>query len=574
MFRHPIGFWFFFWGEFAERCSYYGMRAILAMYMADQLGLGQDNAAMYMSFFIGACYFLPLIGGWVADNYLGKYWTIVGFSLPYILGHVILGIESFTALVIALLLLAMGSGVIKPNISTLMGLTYDQQRPGDTKLRSDGFAIFYFSINVGAAISQFAMPPIRSHLGYGPAFLFPAALMVIAFVIFAAGKKYYAVETIDRRVKSPEEKIEQWRVLGRVFGLFFLVMFFWAIFDQTASTWVFFTEACMDRHVIPRYEMDADQMQAFNPVLILLLLPPITVLWRILANRGIDVRPTRKMTIGFWLTAGCMAVMVLAAWLAGQADLRPGIVTGKENKPFRFIVAGEGDPFQYSTEQNLGRAKVSATSQTDVVVTYAETDAEGKKTGASVKLVLSGDGLLKLAPAETDADGTISLRVEGPAKKLTRTWTKGEEEIETIVSEGDLTATIAGDLSVQQRWFVAPSDQVTVWWLVFAYVVITIAEVLISVTGLELAYTAAPKSMTGFVTACWLLTVALANWLINAPITLLYTRMQPMAYFAMLTAIMVVVATAFVFVARRFNRGGATTPGKPAPPVVAEAAEV
>src|ERR1043166_9067700 len=119
---HPRGFWFFFWGEFAERCSYYGMRAILAKYMADQLGLGQDNAGTYMSFFIAACYFLPLAGGYVADRFFGKYWTIVGFSIPYILGHVILGVESFPFLIAALCLLAMGSGVIKPNISTLMGM--------------------------------------------------------------------------------------------------------------------------------------------------------------------------------------------------------------------------------------------------------------------------------------------------------------------------------------------------------------------------------------------------------------------------------------------------------------------
>src|SRR2546422_9198544 len=196
---HPKGFWFFFWGEFAERCSYYGMRAILAKYMADQLALGQENSGTYMSFFIAGCYFLPLVGGWVADRFFGKYWTIVGFSLPYILGHVILGVENYWCLVIALSLLAMGSGVIKPNISTLMGLTYDQQRPGQTKLRSDAFAMYYAAINIGAAISSFAMPEIRDQYGYRIAFLFPAALMIVAFLIFAFGKRFYAVETIVRQ---------------------------------------------------------------------------------------------------------------------------------------------------------------------------------------------------------------------------------------------------------------------------------------------------------------------------------------------------------------------------------------
>src|SRR5437773_10171840 len=72
---HPIGFWFIFWGEFAERCSYYGMRAILAIYMADVLGLGKALSGTYMAVFMGACYILPLAGGYVADNVLGKYRT-------------------------------------------------------------------------------------------------------------------------------------------------------------------------------------------------------------------------------------------------------------------------------------------------------------------------------------------------------------------------------------------------------------------------------------------------------------------------------------------------------------------
>lgn len=442
--RHPKGFWFFFWGEFAERCSYYGMRAILAKYMADELGLGQKDAATYMSFFIAACYFLPLVGGWVADNLLGKYWTIVGFSLPYIMGHFILGFENYTCLVIALCLLAMGSGVIKPNISTLMGLTYDQRRPGEEKLRSDAFAIFYFSINVGAALSQFAMPPIRSSYGYWVAFLFPAALMVVAFAIFAAGKPFYATETIQRTATTVEERAERWRVLGRVFSLFLLVMFFWAIFDQSASTWIFFANNCMDLSMFGK-ERDPDQIQAFNPVFIIVFLPLITILWRVLDKKGIKIRPTDKMIVGFLLTAGCMGVMALSAWLTGPAELRTVLKGGRENL----------------------------------------------------------------------------------------------------------------------EWFVAPENKVSVWWQVGAYLIITVAEILISVTGLELAYTAAPKSMTSFVTACWLLTVFLANLLINAPVTRLYVVMQPVAYFGMLTAAMIVVAVSFIFVAKDFNRKHGTV--SPAP---------
>src|SRR4029077_13673334 len=160
----------------------------------------------------------------------------------YILGHVILGVESVPFLVVALSLLAMGAGVINPNISTLMGLTYDQQRRGQEKLRSDSFAMFYGAINVGAAVSSFAMPWIRSTYGYQLAFLFPAALMVVAFFIFAMGKRHYAVETIERRVKTAEERTEQWAVFWKIAGVFAVVTFFWSIFDQSASTWTFFAK--------------------------------------------------------------------------------------------------------------------------------------------------------------------------------------------------------------------------------------------------------------------------------------------------------------------------------------------
>ena len=156
---------FLFAGEFAERFSFYGMRAILPLYLSDQLGFGEAQGALYYTIFLGACYFLPLVGGFIADNFLGKYWTIVGFSLPYVVGQFLVGFDSPLILVVALGLLAMGTGVIKPNISTLMGLTYDQKRPGQDKLRSNAFQYFYMSINIGEFLSQTIVPIVRTETG-------------------------------------------------------------------------------------------------------------------------------------------------------------------------------------------------------------------------------------------------------------------------------------------------------------------------------------------------------------------------------------------------------------------------
>ena len=314
---HPTGFWFFFWGELAERCSYDGMRAILAPYMAKKLGFEESTADMAMHAFIAACYLLTLPGGWIADKFLGKYWTIVSFSIPYILGHVILGIESVPFLVIALSLLAMGTGVIKPNISTLMGMTYDQQRPGQEKLRSDAFAMFYGAINIGAAVSSFAMPWIRDHYGYQLAVLFPAGLMVVAFFIFTLGKPHYAVEVIARRQKTPEERAAQRDILLRISGVFTLVSFVWCVQDQSASTWTFFADKYLDLHLFG-FTLLPDAIQGFNPVLIVLLLPPVTLFWHYLADHGMKLRPTDKMLIGFVLVTVTMAMMAAAGFLTSE----------------------------------------------------------------------------------------------------------------------------------------------------------------------------------------------------------------------------------------------------------------
>ena len=480
------------------------MRSILPLYMADQLGLGEKSAGTYFSFFVAACYFLPLAGGWVADKFFGKYWTIVGFSLPYILGHFILGVESMYFLVTALVLLAMGSGVIKPNISTLMGLTYDQQRPGQTRLRSDAFSIFYFAINVGSAASMFAMPPIRTAYGYWAAFLFPAGLMIVSFAIFAAGKPYYAKETIAKRIKTREERTEQWQTLSRLLGLFALVIFFWAVYDQSASIWIFFANVYMDCTLFG-VSVDPDQIQTSNSILILVLLPLTVLLWRLLYNWGIQVRATDKILAGFVLTAVCMAIMALSGFL----------VSGPVHK--------------------------------DTVLS-----SKGAGTDASLTFLLKGGGEVPFDRAEQLDKLKVEKNQEQQIKSV-RLTPKGAEPV--ILTRPVETETVEEDGQTVSKYYVrwvAPGDRVSVWWQVLAYFVLTVAEILISVTGLELAYTTAPQSAKGFVTACWLLTIGIADLAINAPVTRLYEEMTPANYFGMLSAAMLIVSVAFVFVARRF----------------------
>ena len=157
--QHPTGFWFVFFGELAERGSYYGMRTLLALYMIDILGFSEAAGTTVMKGFMAACYVTPFFGGWVAERFLGRYKTILYYSVPYIIGHLILGgVQNPTGLFVALTLLALGSGAIKPNTSVLLGQIYDAAHK--EPLMNEGFSLYYAAVNIGAAITSFALPII------------------------------------------------------------------------------------------------------------------------------------------------------------------------------------------------------------------------------------------------------------------------------------------------------------------------------------------------------------------------------------------------------------------------------
>lgn len=553
---HPTGFWFFFWGEFAERCSYYGMRAILALYMTERLGVDKGDAGTFMSLFIAACYFFPLIGGWIADNFLGKYWTIVLFSVPYVAAQFFVGIENKYLVFGALVLLAMGSGVIKPNISTLMGLTYDQQRPGQDQLRTSAFSWFYMAINIGAFLSQVSMPFLRTNYGYQIAFLFPAGLMALALMIFAAGKRYYARESITRKVVgdpstaptegrtvtglpvytkfvSPEEKAADTKLklqtLGKIGALFLTVMFFWAIFDQSASTWIFFANTYMDCTLFG-VPTPPDAIQAFNPLFIVLLVPVSVALFK-----AYPVKATTKIAIGYVLTALSMVIMSLSGFMAGQAQKAVKLTLPEGEL---ILPAGPSDLSTVSGKRvEFGGVWIDSTDW--------KYDGDKKKLEFATGVV------------RTATSGLFSVANGHGVQLPANSDLQNAGVLEPLLKSGDDLKAVKPDpakATIETVDWVKPEERITVWWQVFAYLILTIAEILVSITGLELAFVAAPATMKSFVTACWLAVVFLANLLINAPITQLYPLMPPGIYFAMLGGAMLAILAIYAPIASRFNR--------------------
>jgi len=324
--EHPRGFWFVFWGELAERASYYGMRTILALYLLDVLAYDKSSGASIVQFFMAAAYFTPLLGGYLADRWLGRYRTILYFSIPYVVGHLVLGgVPTRWAMFTALGLLALGAGSIKPNISTLLGQIYDHEKK--QALMTEGFSYYYAAINIGAVLTTFTLPWVRIRWGYGPALMVPAILMAVAFAVFAAGKGYYPREEVRKRPKkTPEQRAAEWATLRRLGGVFALIAVFWFVYDQNATTWMYFARDHLDLTLVPSFwivpevSLTADQLQSVNPFFIVILTPLFNALWQMLRKRrgGRPVADTRKMLVGFGIVVVCAGIMSLAGFVAGD----------------------------------------------------------------------------------------------------------------------------------------------------------------------------------------------------------------------------------------------------------------
>lgn len=312
---HPRGFWFVFWGELAERASFYGVRTVLALYLIDTLRFAPASAATITSLFIAAAFVTPILGGFLADRFLGRFATIAAFALPYVAGHLVLAaVPSRLGLGVALVLIALGAGAIKPNTSTLMGMIYVAEKK--TALLGRAFSYFYAAINVGSALTSLSLPLVRIAYGYEVALLVPALLMVVSFLLFVAGHRHYPAEP-PRLPPTVSERAAARQSLRALLPMFAMIAVFWFVYDQSASTWIFFARDAADLELWHGLSISPDQIQGTNPVFILVLTPIFNRLWTWLAARGgREVSDARKMQYGFWIVVIASGGMAIAGALS------------------------------------------------------------------------------------------------------------------------------------------------------------------------------------------------------------------------------------------------------------------
>ncbi|HTD39165.1 MAG TPA: POT family MFS transporter [Mucilaginibacter sp.] len=413
--KYPKSVPFIIGNEAAERFSYYGLRSILVTFLVAQFynpahiasltTQAEAHANEITHLFVTLSYFMPLVGGIMADWFFGKYKVILWISIVYCLGN--LFTSSFTTNLnlfsTGLILIAIGAGGIKSCVSANVGDQFDKS---NQDLLSKVYGWFYFSINAGSMVSTMLIPWVYQNYGPRLAFGIPGVLMALATIIFFSGRKMYvrvppagvnknnfvfisgyALVNLGKKQKGQSwldvakdkfdpEKVEGIKAVYRVMSVFFFALAFWIVWDQNLSEWVL-QAAKMDRTInlgFTKFTLLAGQVQTFNPVFLLLFIPIFNYWVYPWFNKiGLKATPLRRLGVGLVLTALSFVIIAL---------------------------------------------------------------------------------------------------------------------IQTNIDHG---------------------GHPSIWWQVFAYVILSAAEVLVSITGLEYAYTHSPKSMKSTMTAIWLMVVSVGN---------------------------------------------------------------
>ncbi|MEO8447094.1 MAG: POT family MFS transporter [bacterium] len=427
--KFPKGIPYIIGNELAERFSYYGMRAILVVFMTQYLmsagktdPMSDNEATTWYHVFAMANYFFPILGAILSDVLWGKYKTIILLSIVYCFGHLALAIdESRLGLSIGLTLIAIGAGGIKPCVSAHVG---DQFENKNKHLLEKMFGYFYFSINVGAAISTILIPVLLEKYGPHVAFGVPGFLMMIATIVFYMGRKVFIAippvgwKTYKKEIFSPAGK----KAIFNLSIMYIFIAVFWSLFDQTGSSWVIQAEK-MDKTVnlgFVSFDLLASQIQAINPLLIVIFIPLFTYVLYPLIDKFFPLTALRKITIGMLLAGFSFVIVALA----------------------ETLIMGGGKP--------------------------------------------------------------------------------------------------------------------SILWQFWAYFILTMAEVMVSITGLEFSYTQSPNSMKSFIMGLWLLSVSLGNG-ITAIVNVIIlnpdgtSKLNGSEYFWFFAILMFVTAVAFIFMAMRYK---------------------
>ena len=321
IFGHPAGLYVLFFVEMWERFSYYGMRAILTLFLAapvimgdPQSGYGWSNAETlsFYGTYTMFVYLTSIPGGWIADKFIGQKKAVMVGGLLLCLGHGILAVDAQWAFFTGLVLIVLGVGMLKPNISTMVGGLYKQ---GDDK-RDIGFYIFYMGINLGAFLGALIVGIVAARWGWHYGFGLAGIGMALGQVMYFYGLKYLtgvgdflgAKDSLNKDVmKKPLNKKEKDRMLV-MFLSFLIIIVFWGAFEQAGGLMSLYTEQKTDiilSFSLPLIgnEVPAAVFQSINAFFIIIFATLIANFWYKWAKKGKESSSLFKMATGVIIMA-------------------------------------------------------------------------------------------------------------------------------------------------------------------------------------------------------------------------------------------------------------------------------
>ena len=468
--RWPSQVKFILGNEGAERFSYYGMKGILSAYLTGVLLMTKDGAASVIHLFGFVNYFMPVLGAWVSDRFWGRYRTILWISLFYCLGHGVLACADLTTSVDAktlilyagLALIAFGSGGIKPCVSAFMG---DQFGPGQRHLLEKAYAAFYWMINLGSTLAFLIIPWVRDAHGYSWAFGIPGIAMGVATLIFWLGTPRYE--------HVPPSGDPAWRSkvawLAAVLGAVTLLVVaklkqaawydaaLWGTLGAFALAAVWWT-ATMIRKV----------REAGSPV----ALSAFSVWWYAVLH---------------WAGSGFRRFRSTVEERFTPEAVDQGMAYGRILSIFATIPV-----FWALFDQTFSTWVMQGEQmQKYMLGSYA--------IGAEQMLSANPIMVLLLVPFTTLVLYPMLGRWATPLRRM---------------AVGMVLAALSFVIVAGLQRRLEGGETVSILWQTLPYLVLTMAEVLISTTGLEFAFTQAPKAMKSTITGYWQLTVAVGNLLV------------------------------------------------------------
>ncbi|GAB0179231.1 solute carrier family 15 member 1 [Grus japonensis] len=621
-FGYPLSIFFIIINEFCERFSYYGMRAVLVLYFKYFLQWDDNLSTAIYHTFVALCYLTPILGALIADSWLGKFKTIVSLSIVYTIGQVVMSVSSINDLtdhsrdgfpdnvsvhialsMIGLILIALGTGGIKPCVSAFGG---DQFEDDQEKQRSRFFSIFYLSINAGSLLSTIITPILRAQecgihskqRCYPLAFGVPAALMAISLFVFIVGSGMYkkvqpqgnimiqvskcigfAIKNRFRHRSKQFPKREHWldwasekydkrliaqtKMVLKVLFLYIPLPMFWALFDQQGSRWTL-QATTMDGN-FGAIQIQPDQMQTVNPILIIIMVPVVDgVIYPLIKKCKINFTPLRKITVGMFLASLAFVAAALVQVqidktlpvfpAAGQSQIKiinldtnnATVGFGSQLNSVNVMSMKSTDYMTFETSQlrSLTVTYGNKTTIKSVMLSEESRYTLGIKTNTMsvVAELLSdevtskpeeGNNLIRFInnfPDDINVTmGGTSFGILKPLSASNYSLFPGGRKDEIMASINSVPCSITSrafgfgsaytivingcsqdglDILYSED---IPPNTVHMAWQIPQYFILTCAEVVFSVTGLEFSYSQAPSNMKAVLQAGWLLTVAVGN---------------------------------------------------------------